>query len=135
MSGIIIKPAFLPAQAFKVAMPLATHWEAATCEEVDCIHYLNGWVTLLPADSDLIPTLKRSGRSFTEERGADGLVKFTFKAGQTCFRSSQHKQQSGRPALYIHGNRETGQSRVVQQSEWHERAVETQETLKVIREG
>jgi hypothetical protein len=109
-------------------MPLATHWEVATCEDVDCPAWLNGWKTILPADSDLISVLKRAGRTYTEARAEGGMIEFTFAAGQPCFRASMHRQQTERPGLYIHGQENQGQ-RVVKEDEWQERFEETMDGL------
>ena len=135
MTGIIVRPNHIEAQKYRVAMPLATHWEAATCEDVDCPAFLNGWKTVLPADSDLVGVLRRSGRLFTEECEEAGMLTFVFPAGQPCFAASTHRQQSGRPGLYIHANRETNNSRVVQESEWQERFEETLDGLSAQIEG
>lgn len=135
MAAIIHRLGHIPAQSYRVAMPLATHWEPATCADVDCPHYLNGWATLLPAGDPLVETLRKSGRSYREEQGDAGMLRFVFAAGQPCFRASTHRQQTGRPALYIHGNRETQESRVVQSSEWQERFAETLDGLREEREG
>lgn len=123
----------IPAQQFKVVMPLDTHWEKASCEAVACPAFLNGWQTILPVDSDLIATLRSSGRSYTEERGDDGLIRFTFAAGQPCFRASMHREQTERPALYIHTS-EGHEPRRVEPAEWRERFDETLNGLSEIDE-
>ena len=130
----------IPAQVFRVAMPIATHWERATCAEVDCAAYINGWALVLPAaDADnAIAAVKASGRSYqfvlVVRPENDGMVEYRFAAGQPCFGSSRHMAQTERPALYIHGNRETRVSRVVQTSEWAERFGETLDGLRGIDE-
>jgi hypothetical protein len=129
-------------RAYAVAMPLATHWGPATCEDVDCEAYILGWATVLPVGSDHIEVLKKSGRSYTEERQEGGLIKFTFPPGQPCFKASTHWAQTGRPGLYVHGARDeierVPQShrsahgygiRPIEQGEWHERFAENLEHL------
>lgn len=96
----------MPVQAYKtyeIAMPKATHWRKATCDEVDCAHYRQGWVTRVDESIDLgrsqahyIRTQSRRG--FTEERDAAGLTVFTFEAGQRCFR--EHETPLARPQLH-----------------------------------
>lgn len=93
-----------PVQAYKtyeVRAPRATHWRPATCAEVDCPNYLHGWRTILPAGSDLVDLVRHSGRSYVETRAADGLVTFTFEAGQQCFAASTHQVPLDRPGLHL----------------------------------
>lgn len=123
------------AQGYSVSMPVATHWDTATCEEFGCSHFLMGWQTVVPQGSEHERTVRTSGRSFREERTSDGQVRFTFSPGQPCFRASQHKVQSGRPAIYGHRNREmNGSVRAVRQDEWQERFAENLDGLARIEE-
>ena len=87
-------------QFFRARRPLRTHWRPATCEEMDCPHYLNGWRTILPVDDPRADYIRhRSGRSFKEKRNGD-MVEFTFSAGQTCFSAADHKRLIGRPDVF-----------------------------------
>lgn len=64
----------------------------ASCADVDCPHYLNGWRTIVPEGSDhaaLVRSLR--GWRFTETAQPGGLVEFTFGAGQACFQASRHR--------------------------------------------
>lgn len=116
----------IPAQTFRATAPLSTHWRQATCDEVDCPQFLNGWKTVLPQGSDLVAVLKGSGRAYATERVADGLVEFVFPAGQPCFKASTHRIQTGRPAILLHGPRDNQRDlRAVGDSEWQERFTET----------
>lgn len=82
---------------FKLARPSETHFEPATCKEMDCPHYLHGWVMTLDmgfqlgngkTGQDQYDYIKhKSGRRFTEKAVGDGRVELTFAPGQTCFRS------------------------------------------------
>lgn len=84
------------------ALQTTEHFRDATCEEVGCAHYLFGWVTVLPVDSEHLAFIRTSpGREFTEHRNGPGLIEFHFKAGQRCFRASQHKIQNGRPPTLL----------------------------------
>jgi hypothetical protein len=74
------------------------HFRPATCAEVNCPDYLNGWRTLLPVNHEHIDFIRhQTGRHFTEGRIGEGLIEFRFPAGQPCFRTSQHRVQNGRP--------------------------------------
>lgn len=79
-------------QTYAITNPTATHTRPATCAEVECEHYLKGWVTQL----DLTTTLgirqakyitEKSGRSFTVDGRRPPFCVFTFPAGQRCFRA------------------------------------------------
>lgn len=97
-----------PPDAFKtyaVSSPVATHTRVATCREVECQHYLAGWVTTVDLGTDLGKRqagyiAAKSGRAFTRE-GVPGtmLMRFTFPPGQKCF--SEHRVPLDRPALYV----------------------------------
>ena len=94
-------------QTYAIDAPRSTHWRAATCEEVDCPHYLNGWKTILPAGSDLVDVIKQSGRRFTVEVDTDaGLMAFIFEAGQPCFQASRHMVRLDREEVFLtrHGD-------------------------------
>ena len=61
------------------------YWKPASCAEVSCRNYTNGWRTILPStDLSNIEWIRKSSMDFTEER-QDGLVVFHFAPGQTCF--------------------------------------------------
>lgn len=82
------------------------YWRQATCAEVECPAYTDGWVTAVDESTDLgrrqadyIRT--QSGRRFTVERTEAGWTAFRFYPGQTCFASKDHRVPWQRPELYI----------------------------------
>jgi len=86
---------------YKAVKPLSTHFRPATCREVSCLHYLQGWKTVL-ADNDLdnINWIRnKSGLNFTEEK-QEGTITFIFYAGQNCFRRNTHVISLDRPAIF-----------------------------------
>lgn len=95
----------LPPQAMKsyrIIAPSATHFRPATCEEVDCIPYREGWrlrVEGLPPE--MLHTARTCGRKFTELRVAEGETYLVYEAGQPCFKASQHMVPNGRPERFI----------------------------------
>lgn len=99
----------LPAHSFKtygVAMPLRSHWRPASCEEVDCPNYLNGWVTTVDLGTDLgqkqADYIRHDRtRRHTEQHVSLTLVKFVFGPGMRCFRSADHRALIGRPPRYF----------------------------------
>lgn len=95
----------LPIGAYKtyvIAQPLATHFRHATCAEIECPGYLNGWVTVVPSDSPQAVYIRTgSKRHFVEQPAGAGLAEFRFAAGQRCFGAERHKVPVGRPPLYV----------------------------------
>lgn len=98
-------PPLMDAAAYKtyeMRSPLSTHFRPATCAEVRCPHYLNGWRVHLEAlVKELQDTARKSGRRYREEHVAEGETYLVFEPGQPCFRVSQHRARVDRPPLYI----------------------------------
>lgn len=104
--GMRIVPEAPPAmyQTFQIAAPVASHWRDATCEQVGCPAYLNGWRTVIDERTDLGQAQAHyirhdRTRRHREERMPDGLTAFTFEQGQTCF--DAHKARVERPELFV----------------------------------
>lgn len=100
----------LPSQHFKtyeIVAPLQTHFRKATCAEVECAAYVNGWVTLVPSNSDAALYIRSgaSGRRFTEVNDSYdqliGMTEFMFPPGQQCFASDKHRVPLEREPFYI----------------------------------
>lgn len=80
-------------RTYAVRAPLETHWRTASCQEVDCEAYQNGWVTVLDLSTELGEQQARyikfhSGRHYTVEENYP-LVTLTFPPEQQCFRPHQ----------------------------------------------
>lgn len=88
---------------FTLARPAGTDfWRRATCEEISCTQWRNGWITVLPDLDDRSAYIRaESGRRFTEHRIDGGLVEFRFPPGQTCFAAAGHQVQIEREPLYL----------------------------------
>ncbi len=100
-------------QNFRVAMPPATHRISATCREVDCTHYLGGWMTVVAVDSRQDIYIKNHcGRKWTVTKVGANTLEYIFEPGQTCFR--EHTRLSGRPPFYLH---ETAEGRRVHRAQ------------------
>lgn len=102
MSGI--EPLMGPEsyKSYVISQPLNTHWRSASCEEVGCDKFANGWrvrVEGLPADQ--LHAVRSSGRSFQEFRVREGETWLEFAAGQPCFGTTKHRAPIGRPPLYL----------------------------------
>jgi hypothetical protein len=102
----MIVPA-LPSQhfrTFEIIAPLSTHWRPATCEEVGCEAWRNGWVTRVPVGSDLAQyiTSGTHGRVYHEAASIDSAEReFMFPPGQKCFAASKHRLPLEREPLYV----------------------------------
>jgi hypothetical protein len=79
----------------------------ATCAEIDCPNYLNGWTFKLEhlrADPKLEYAVRNSRKKFVE-RELDGDTYLVFEPGQTCFAVKTHRVQREdmveRPLLFV----------------------------------
>lgn len=99
-------------QTYKISKPVATHTRPATCVEIDCSDYVNGWDTILPVGHGMVPALRRAATAAADL--GDGVkrrcvvlredattVTFRFDAGQPCFKTSTHRTSLERPELYL----------------------------------
>ena len=88
-------------QDFRVSMPPSTHRIPATCREVDCPHYLEGWMTVVAVGSRQDIYIRHdNSRKWTVKNVGDNALEFIFEPGQPCFR--EHTRLSGRPPFYLH---------------------------------
>lgn len=92
-------------KTYSVSAPVQTHTRVATCQEVECSAFLNGWVTRVDVKSELGARQAKyirnqSGRHFVMVPIAEGasIYEFKFPAGQRCFR--QHRVSLDRPAFF-----------------------------------
>jgi hypothetical protein len=111
-------------KTYQVASPLGTHFRKVTCQEYGCAGYRNGFKTVVPAVSEQAAYIRaKSGRHFKESRDGDMAV-FEFPAGQSCFRSGDHRVPLDRPAFFLvkdgdfRGNPYGTQPRVMRPEDW-----------------
>jgi hypothetical protein len=140
-----IEPEGLPQQykTYSALFPVQTHYRRATCEEIDCLAYLNGWSTTVDISTQLgqkqydFVTHDRE-RTFMTEKSGLSLVKFTFAPGQPCFDRANHKVQLERPGRFVvrQGDfRQYGKARVhVRPEDWVEDFAEHQSKIQKIHE-
>jgi hypothetical protein len=129
-------------QTYAFVQSLPSHWRPATCAEVDCPHYLNGWETRVPVGSELTEMARslKGQWSFVETR-EDAEAVFTFPPGQPCFRASEHRISLERdPVALVRGGdwrgNPTGFRRVhVRLDDWVEDFAEHQDAIKRQTEG
>lgn len=127
-------------QTFQVVAPEATHTVPATCEEVECAQYANGWKMKIDLGTELgqkqaYYIKHHSGRSYTVESQQDGIVTLIFRGNQPCFQ--EHRKRLERPEIYrVKGGDHRGNplktlTRVHKKPEfWVEEFAENQDRLK-----
>lgn len=124
-------------KTYSVVAPLSTHFRAATCAEVGCPHYVNGWrVRVESLTPDLLHAARNAGRRYAEQRVAEGETWLVFEAGQPCFKAREHQTRIERPELYVvrdgdhRGNPRRTKARLHQRPEnWVEDFAEHQQKL------
>lgn len=97
---MIIQPNMRPGDymTYRVVCPKVSHFGPATCEDVECVNYLNGWASMIDEGSELGRKQAHyirssSGRSFTESRTPEGLTQFTFRPNQPCFKEHVYRNE------------------------------------------
>ena len=105
-------PSSVPAymlKTYEIRAPLETHFRPATCAEIDCPNYLNGWVTVVDESTELgqrqLHYIRHeSGRKY-KRAGDDGVASstsiFEFEPGQRCFASAGHRIRVERAELFV----------------------------------
>ena len=79
---------------YSASWPLQTHWMAASCKEVDCPHFIEGWKTVVPDDSPQAAYIRHDKtRHHQEYRVDDGDIAFVFPSGQRCYNSPNHRRK------------------------------------------
>jgi hypothetical protein len=90
-------------QTFQIVAPTETHTVPASCEDVECASYLNGWRMRIDLQTPLGVEQGRyikhdSGRSYKVIDQTDGLVTLEFAANQPCFQ--EHRIRTQRPEVF-----------------------------------
>lgn len=89
-------------QTFRLSAPITTHRRRASCAEVHCPAHERGWATTVAAGSRDEHAIRTSGRHFlVPEILEGGFVRFTFTAGQPCFKAGTHTAPVEREPLYL----------------------------------
>lgn len=92
-----MRPMFRPApkgpqaayQTFRARQPLQTHFRRATCAEVDCARFVNGFriptVPGTPLGDRQAYLIRESGARHVTVRQPGGVVDYVFPPGTMCF--------------------------------------------------
>ncbi len=101
-SGLII-----PRSAYKtyaIRASRKTHHRRATCEEVQCPAFLNGWnFTKEDLSPDELYLAMNSGRRYKEVSVEAGKTLLVYESGQRCFGYSKHTVPLDKPAWFYGG--------------------------------
>lgn len=88
---------------YALSKPISTHRRPASCEEVNCKHWRQGWQMHImegtPVGDRQKHLVKLSGRKFVRTQESPTNFLYTFEAGQTCF--GAHSVPIERPAIYL----------------------------------
>lgn len=88
---------------YSIVRPPDTHTAPATCAQVDCDFYTNGWETIIDPTTDLgqrqTAYIEADRRPKTSSQLADGRIVYTFPPGVECFAS--HVRSLDREPLYL----------------------------------
>ena len=89
-------------KTYQAKAPLDTHWTAATCAQVECEHYVNGWGVHVEAVGPELEHLARtSGRRYHEAQAGPGQTWLLFEPGQPCFEAGTHLRRLEREELFV----------------------------------
>ncbi len=122
-------------RTYNILQPVQTHFRKATCEEVDCDAYRNGWRTRIPRGEEaLLRTARASGRAYVEVTSVeDGMIELIFEPGQKCFRESQHRVSLDRPAIHVVRDGSKQAQRISPQG-WHDDLGEHLDRIRTAQE-
>lgn len=147
----------LPAHSMKTYgahQPVQTHTREATCDEVDCVNWREGWIMKVNESDPRLGAQQgqyiryQSGKAFKTDctcldcdmHKQEGYTVFHFYAGQQCF--GEHRVSLERPQLFIvrdgdsRGNPRGTRPKVHKKAEyWVEDFAEHQEKIKKALEG
>lgn len=100
-----IEPAIGPehVKTYAIVRKDGIHVRPATCAEVECEQWKNGWITRVPTGSDLDAYLasRKHGRVFDSLDTGRGERSYMFRPGQSCFRESTHRLPIEREPLFV----------------------------------
>lgn len=102
-----------PARLFKgyaIEAPMSRVFrERATCEQVDCADYRNGWMVRAELlDARAWAEIKAKGYSWQRMDVAAGEQYIAFPAGQPCFAAATHTRLIRNPLFVEHGSAKWG---------------------------
>ena len=77
---------------YQITWPKDTHFRTATCEEVDCAQYINGWITRVIIGSPQDRYIRKDqSRKQAAVKTSAGEIDYYYEPGQQCFRAHTTK--------------------------------------------
>ena len=122
---------------YSVTRPRATHWDVIGCKEHGCIHWTEGWISLVPTDSPQAHYIRTgSGRKFREKKvpgHGEGtpMSEFLFWPEQECF--AEHIRPRDMVEVYKVGTVD-GVRRHASPEDWTEDIVTHMDNLRRVEE-
>jgi len=85
-------------KTYAVRSPLETHYRKATCVEVNCEAYRNGWQFRKEGmTAEMLFYATHCGKRYRELQVAPGETYLVYEPGQRCFEASFHTVSLERP--------------------------------------
>jgi hypothetical protein len=120
--------------------PFRTHWRQATCEEVDCPDFLNGFIVTIDTSTNLGQKQHNflthdKTRNYSMQRPSVTIFKFCYAPGNKCMRYYEHRTLIGRQPLFLvaegdfRGNPRNIPVRVHKPEDWVDDFAEHQDKL------
>ena len=92
------------ADHWRIETPRSSHYRTASCAEVNCPNYQNGFQIILPTTMIVqIIAIRESRMQYNEEEMEGGLIRFVFAPGQECFegQAGEHKTNLERDPIFL----------------------------------
>lgn len=90
-------------RTYRTSSPIETHYRLATCEEVQCSAYMEGWTyKKVDLGERLLHIVTHAGKRYREQALGDDIY-LVFEPGQACFQASTHRVSLERPSFYYTG--------------------------------
>lgn len=91
-------------RTYRMHSPDETHYRKATCAEVKCNEFINGWSLQVEHlnEHDLY-LATHAGKRYRKAHFGPGLNFLIFESGQSCFLAHTHKIKLDRPEWFFTG--------------------------------
>lgn len=89
-------------KTYQILAPASSHFRPATCAEVHCSDWENGWkIRLEGLPPQLEYTARNAGKKFKELHISETENWLVYEAGQSCFKVSTHRTRLDRQEIYL----------------------------------
>lgn len=93
-------------KTYQIAAPIDTHTRKATCEEIGCTAYRDGWTYAKSGliAEDLYELVTHAGKRYREVKLDDSAeIYLVFEPDQPCFQAASHRISLERPQFFFAG--------------------------------